>query len=215
MFAFRVRGSAELLVALTGGAVMGVALVGLLPEALDVGRPHFTPFNIAALMAAGLGAYLLADRLAAGAGRKASARGHAAAATLTAHSFMDGLGAGLAFHVSLASGLIVAAAVLAHDALDGLNTVTVSLQGGVRRRTAMLWLALDAAAPLVGIWIASQFAVPRTVLAPLLAIFAGFFLYIGAHGVLGPQGSQGRLATTFATLAGFAIVYGAVSLAGG
>ncbi len=57
---------------------------------------------------------------------------------------------GIAFQASHEIGLIVAAAVLAHDFADGLNTVNVVVKNGGSRRFALRWLAVDAAAPLVG-----------------------------------------------------------------
>ena len=57
---------------------------------------------------------------------------------------MDGLGIGFAFQVSSAAGMIVAFAVLAHDFVDGANTVTLSLAGGSDPAIARRWLLADA-----------------------------------------------------------------------
>jgi ZIP family zinc transporter len=120
----------------------------------------------------------------------------------------------LAFQVSEAAGVIVAIAVLAHDFLDGANTVTLSLSGGASASTARRWLVADAAAPLVGVLIARLVAVPATTLALLLALFAGFFLYIGASELL-PRSHERRprLSTTAATALGLAFIYVVVRLA--
>ena len=55
-------------------------------------------------------------------------QGSLGAASLSLHSFLDGVGIGLAFKVSTTVGAIVAAAVLAHDFSDGVNTVSVILK---------------------------------------------------------------------------------------
>ena len=73
------------------------------------------------------------------------------AASLSLHSFLDGVGIGLAFKVSTAVGAVVAAAVLAHDFSDGINTVTVVLKNRGRGLSALRWLAVDAIAPLAGV----------------------------------------------------------------
>src|SRR3954464_11790098 len=79
--------------------------------------------------------------------RPGSGRG----ASLSLHSFLDGVGIGLAFKVSTAVGVVVAAAVLAHDFSDGINTVTMILKNRGRSWRAARWLLLDAVAPVLGV----------------------------------------------------------------
>jgi zinc transporter ZupT len=213
--ALRFRSALDLFLGFSSGAVIGVALLDLLPEALELGGSHFRPLTITAAVAAGFAIYLAADRTALAVSHGAAGRrGHLGPASLTAHSLMDGLGIGLAFQVSEAAGVIVAIAVLAHDFLDGANTVTLSLSGGASASTARRWLVADAAAPLVGVLIARLVAVPATTLALLLALFAGFFLYIGASELL-PRSHERRprLSTTAATALGLAFIYVVVRLA--
>ncbi len=215
--ALRLKSALGLLLAFSSGAVDGVALFDLLPEALALGQPAATPGTLTALAALGFAAYFAIDRMApiitAGGGRH---RGHLAAASLTLHSLMDGLGIGFAFQASAAVGVIVAFAVLAHDLVDGLNTVTLGLSGGLDRATARRWLAADAAAPLAGIVVSRLIAVPAHELALLLAVFAGFFLYIGASELLPRSEDVGRRATTVVvTLGGLGLIYVVVKLAGG
>ena len=69
---------------------------------------------------------------------------------LSAHSFVDGLGIGLAFGLDTATGVLVFIAVISHDFADGLNTVSFVLSQSEDRRKAKRWLAIDAVAPLVG-----------------------------------------------------------------
>jgi len=182
--ALRWRGAIDLLLGFGGGAVVGVALLDLLPEAFSLSGGSRTPFVIATAITAGFAVYLLTDQSIASLSRLGALRSHMGPATLTAHSLMDGLGIGLAFQVSASVGWIVAVAVLAHDLVDGANTVTLSLSGGAARRTALLWLAADAMAPLVGIGVYRLITVPATTLGLLLAVFAGFFCYIGAGELL-------------------------------
>ena len=93
-------------------------------------------------LVAGFGLYLLIHRLPAGGG---VARG-----SLILHSAMDGLGIGLAFQLSTATGWLVAAAVLLHDMADGANMVGLrSAKEDVARTRA--WLGVNALAPLAGV----------------------------------------------------------------
>jgi len=212
--ALRFRSKINLFLGFSSGAVIGVALFDLLPEALALGASRGGYLALTTATGAGFAAYFTLDRLLILASRgEARHRGHVGPGALTIHSFMDGLGIGLAFQVSTGVGLVVAIAVLAHDLFDGVNTVTLSLAG---EGPAKRWLAADALAPLIGLAASRLVTVPSATLALLLALFAGFFLYIGASELL-PQTHQGRprATTILATLAGLALIWVAVGLAGG
>lgn len=213
----RFRSRLELLMGFSAGAVLGVALFDLLPEAFELAGPVHGPLALTSAAAVGFAGYFLLDRanIAFGGGSGAR-RGDLGAASLTAHSLMDGVGIGLAFQVSYAAGLIVAMAVLAHDFVDGANTVTLSLSGGGSTARARRWLAADALAPLAGIALSSLLVVPRATLALLLALFAGFFLYIGT-GELPGRGDtiQPRLPAVAAAALGLGFIYLVVRLAAG
>lgn len=214
--ALRFQSALGLFLGFSSGAVIGVALFDLLPEAFELGGSHFEPLTITTVLAVGFALYLTADRLALIlAGGSEGHRGHLGPASLTAHSLMDGLGIGFAFQVSSAAGMIVAFAVLAHDFVDGANTVILSLAGGSNPPTARRWLVADAAAPLLGIGIARVIRVPAPMLALLLALFAGFFLYIGASELLPrSHGPKPRLSSIAATGLGLGLIYSVVRLAG-
>ena len=194
--------------------MIGVALFDLLPESIDLARTLAPPAQVLALCGVGFAAYMLLER-----GLRAAAsagRGHLGPASLTLHSLLDGLAIGLAWQASPAIGLVVAVAVLAHDFADGVNTVTLSLSGGGGADRARGWLIADALAPIVGIGATRLFSVPEDVLGLLTALFAGFFLYIGASQLVpASHRTLPRLWTSLATVAGMAAIYLAVRLASG
>jgi len=136
------------------------------------------------------------------------------AAIFSLHSLLDGLAMGLAFHAGPHLGLMVAAAVLAHDFADGLNTVNVVMRHGASRGAALRWLAADALAPLLGVGLSFLLAPSPAAMSLALAGFAGFFLYIGACDLL-PASQKARpgLVTLTATAAGAAFLYFATRLA--
>jgi ZIP family zinc transporter len=213
--ALRFAGRIHLVLGFSAGAVVGVALLDLAPEALELGRQG--AFAVMSLTAAGFLAYLAVDRalliLARG---DAHHRGHFGAASLTVHSVLDGLAIGLGFQASVSTGLALAVAVLAHDLADGVNTVNLSLAGSADTRLARRWLAADAIAPLVGIGLSRLIAPPAAALGPLIAVFAGFFLYIGASELL-PESHHRhpRAWTTVSTIAGVGVIWLVVRLSRG
>jgi len=130
------------------------------------------------------------------------------AVALSGHSFMDGVGIGLAFQVSAAVGLLVAIAVIAHDFSDGLNTVSLVLVHKNKDRRAFQMLLLDAFAPVVGAASTLLFKVPDTVLLLYLGFFAGFLLYIGASDILPEAHSEHSSYKTIAlTLLGIVLIF--------
>lgn len=210
---FRFKRGLDFLLGFSSGAVIGVALFDLLPEGLDLAGDHHTHLSITSAAAAGFLFYLAADRASALLAGDGGRLRHFAPASLTMHSLLDGLGIGLAFHVSAPAGIVVAAAVLAHDFVDGANTVVLSLAGGSGTPAARAWLAADAIAPLVGMGLAAVVTIPTYTLAVLLGVFAGFFLYIGT-GDLIPLSQAGNrpVPTILSTGAGMAFIYAVISL---
>ena len=196
------------------GAVIAVALTDLLPEALELGGRTYSPLVLTTLMGAGFMAYVLIDRAAELLGeRSARLARHLGPASLVLHSVMDGLGIGVAFSVSAAAGVVVAVAVLAHDLLDGANTITLGFARNLGPAPMRRWLALDAAAPLIGIGLSRTIRTTPQVLSPLLAVFAGMFLFIGTAQLLPrTRTSAVGLSGAIATVLGAAFVLGAVLL---
>jgi len=206
------------LIALSGGVVVAIALLDVLPEAeRELGRPGRTSLFVAL----GFVLFFLANRLLvlhhrddsdqARAHRRVGALG---ALALSAHSAVDGLGIGLALHLSLGTGILVFVAVASHDFADGLNTVSFILRQGGGRRRALRWLAVDATAPIVGAVIGASLAISAEGLGALLALYVGMFLFLGASDLL-PEAhehpSQLRVALT---VSGFGFVALVVWLAG-
>jgi ZIP family zinc transporter len=209
--ALRVKDHIRFILGFSAGAVIAVALFDLLPEAAQLSK-DLPLRDVLGFTGVGFAAYMLLDRMLMRLSRKNA--GHLGPASLTTHSFMDGVGIGLAFHVSSGAGLVLALAVLAHDFSDGVNTVSVSLTTS-GPRTARGWLTADAIAPIVGIAVGQLLPIPEQYLALLLAAFAGAFLFIGAS-ELAPESYQRhpRLWTSVSTALGMAVIYGAVRLAG-
>ena len=80
---------------------------------------------------------------------------------------------------------------------------------------ALRWLFADALAPVVGVISTLFFTLSQSTLGILLALFAGFFIYIGASDLL-PEShhSHPTAWTTFATILGVLVLFVAIKLAG-
>lgn len=186
--ALRLQRELQTLIALTGGIVVAVAVFDVLPEAMEaVGDPH----EVAALVGIGFLAFFLAERGLVLHHRDdpEQARAHAqvgaiGAGGLSLHSFIDGLGIGLAFGLDTTTGVLVFVAVVSHDFADGLNTVGFILRQGGDRLRALKWLAVDAIAPLIGAIVGAALDVSEATLGQLLALYVGFFLFMGATDLL-------------------------------
>ncbi len=217
LFALQLRDKLHLILGFSAGAVIGVAFFDLLPEALDFAARAGGGVGTDTLLtctAVGFLAYLVLDRSVLLHGRPVTTRGNVGASILCVHSLLDGIAIGLAFQASRPVGVVVAIAVLTHDFSDGVNTMNIVIKNRGQRRSALRWLIADALAPAIGIASTLAFVLPPSILGPLLALFAGFFLFIGASDLI-PESfhAHPKFLTTAMTVAGAAVLYLAVSLA--
>src|SRR5580698_10527947 len=183
LLALRLRDKLHLILGFSAGAVIGVAFFDLLPEAVGFAAPYQSPGAVLSWTALGFLSYLVLDRILLFHGNSAP-RARVAAGVLCLHSLLDGIAIGLAFQASHQVGIVVAIAVLTHDFSDGINTMNIVLKSGGGRRPALRWLLADALAPVLGVASTSFFTLPGTGFGTVLAIFGGFFLYIGASDLI-------------------------------
>jgi zinc transporter ZupT len=212
-FALKYRDQLHLILGFSSGAVLGVALFDLLPESIDLTRGRYSTATVTLLIAVGFFAFMFLNRVLllhpeSDEDAHAHAAGSLGAASLSLHSFLDGVGIGLAFKVSTTVGAIVAAAVLAHDFSDGINTVTMILRNRGRGILAFRWLLLDAAAPVIGVAVTFAFGLSDVHLGLVLSLFCGFFLYLGASDLL-PESHHRhpKLLTGVTNIAGAAVIW--------
>ena len=231
-FAIRCKDKLHLILGFSAGAVIGVALFDLLPESIDLALQSVKSFkelqsfatrDVTLFIAIGFTLYLILDRFFSlhshenneGCENPSHRRAGLGATALSFHSFLDGLGIGLAFKVNATVGWVVAAAVLAHDFSDGINTVSMILKNKGERALAIKWLIVDALAPAVGVLTTLFISVSSTTLALLLAMFTGLFLYIGASDLI-PESHHRHptIWTTVMTILGMLVIYTAIHFAG-
>ena len=210
LLALRFRERLHFILSFSAGVLLGVVSFELLPEIFKLsGAQAVPPTGALIALVAGFLVFHSVEKLALvhHAQETAYATHHhprigvLSALALAGHSFMDGIGIGLAFQASPAVGIAVTMAVIAHDFCDGLNTVGLMLVHQNTERRSFVLLTVDALAPILGAISTLLFRVPPSVLMLFLGFFAGFLLYISASDILPEAHSQARPATTLGLIA--------------
>ena len=194
LLALRAVSQVGMIIAIGAGIRIGAAFFDLIPEAsLLLGGSLDT---VMLATAVGFLAFYGIEKLTAvHVGHEAAAEldhGDAAhrhvgligASGMSIHSFLDGvaLAAGLAVGGGL--GLVIAVVVIVHRFSDGISVVSLLLASRTPVREAYRWVSLVAIAPVLGVLLGLAVTIPDDVLGAMLAVFAGFFLYVGAAELL-------------------------------
>ncbi len=169
------------LVSYAVGALLGVSLLELLPQALAVlsARATFTT------LLAGILTFFVLEKLALWRHchtRECANHGSTAPLVLigdAAHNFMDGAVIGAAVLVSVPLGISTAVAVLAHEIPHEIGDFAILLHAGYSRSRALMMNALSEAAGIAGAVLGFIFvdAVPH--ISPYFFAFAtASFLYV-------------------------------------
>lgn len=177
----------------TAGVLLGVVAFDLLPEIFEqlTDQHRQATGAMVALVCGFLGFHIIEKSILIHHSQESDYGVHhhphvgiASALALIGHSFLDGVGIGLGFQAGTTVGVAVAIAVIAHDFTDGLNTVNLMLLNKNRSRRAVVFLVLDAVAPVLGVVSTRLFHISDAMLVLYLSFFAGFLLYIGASEIL-------------------------------
>ncbi len=197
--------SLDRLLAFGAGFLLAVALLEMIPEALEA-----APDNVAYVLGGFVTLYLT-ERFFLnrhlhhhGEGRDPccplpAARPGLALATLTGmslHTFFDGVSVSAGFAADLATAVAVFAAVLLHKVPDGLVIASVTLAAGGGRHLALLAAAWLGVATVVGAVLTSSYlsgasGMDRAVAPALLAFSAGIFIYVAASDLI-PEVNRSR-----------------------
>jgi ZIP family zinc transporter len=223
----RVRDRRHLVLGAAGGIMLGVVAFDLIPQALrlDPATVHGVPLPMLTFAAGFLVLHIAERAISMHDPRDGHYEAHshrhagiglAGGAALVVHSTIDGAAIGVAFTSGSGLGVVVAAAVIAHDFTDGFNTFTITSLYGNARRRALLLLFLDAIAPIAGAALTTLVPVPEAVLAPYLGFFAGFLLYLATSDIL-PEAhttSHPTRLTLLTTLGGALLMWAITGIAG-
>lgn len=186
-------GTAKLLriaVPFAAGALLAAAFLDVLPEALEAGE-------VKTVLMAALGGFLFFFVLerslswfhhhhAEGESHSHSRRNVWLIITGdTLHNLIDGLAIGAAFLISPATGVVTTIAIAAHEIPQELGDFGLMLAKGMRKSRVLLVNILSALVTVIGASLVYGYGgdlpVPEWA---LLAVTAGFFLYIAASDII-------------------------------
>lgn len=214
----------HLLLGLGAGVLLGAVFFDLLPESLSVAVDQGWSIRIIlGIVIVGFLLFYLTERLLVlhacpendCTNQAHQHMGRMSAFGLIAHSTLDGAAIGAASLVNWRTGLLVALAVIAHDMSDGLNTILLVTHGERAGRRDIVFLVLDALAPVFGGLLAWAVLPSAKALAVFLAFASGFFLYTATSDLL-PEAHRRSpsIAVAIATIIGLAFIGIAVQLIG-
>ena len=163
------------------GTLLGAALLGLLPRALQDLPAH----HAMATVLGGILCFFLLERLAVW--RHCHAKQceiHSSTATLillgdALHNFVDGVAISVAFIASVPLGIATAIAVAAHEIPQEIGDFFILLEGGFAKKRALIWNMLSSLSALAGGLLSYAWILPAKSLAPYVMAFSGAsFVYI-------------------------------------
>jgi len=169
------------LVSYAVGALLGVALLALLPEALEV----LEPFRVLATLLAGILCFFVLEKLVLLRHcHTDECQVHGATATLVLvgdafHNFIDGAIIGTAVLSSIPLGLNTAIAVAAHEIPQEVGDVAILLAAGYGRRRALILNVVSGASGIAGALLAfGAVAIVPGIRPFVLAFSSASLLYI-------------------------------------
>lgn len=216
--ALRAVGQVGMIIAIGAGIRIGAAFFDLIPEAADLLGGSLDEVMLAT--AFGFLAFYVIEKLTAvHVGHEAAAEldhGDAAhrhvgvigASGMSIHSFLDGVALATGLVVGGGLGLVIAVVVVIHRFSDGISVVSLLMASRTPPREAYRWVAVVAIAPVLGVLLGLLVTIPDQVLGVMLAVFAGFFLYVGAAELLPEAHRSDRSRwVVVATLGGVVAIY--------
>jgi zinc and cadmium transporter len=210
------------LVSYAVGTLLGVALLVLLPEALEV----LSPKSVLGSLLAGIMLFFLLEKLVLWRHchtHDCEAHGMAAPMVIIGdafHNFLDGVVIGTAVRTSIPLGVSTALAVATHEIPQELGDMAILLHAGYSRKKALALNLLSGASSVVGAVVAVLALdwLPR-INEYVLSVAAASFLYVAMADLI-PDLHRGRIdATTLRqlalALAGIGTVVGLNTFVGG
>jgi len=178
---------------LSGGVILGLAFLDLLPEAFSsTAESGLEPIWIGFAALASILFFHLLDKTFDYHGHEGHEHAHvhkhigtwSRVAGMGFHAFLDGLAVGGGFAAGNRLGLLVTAALMLHKFTDGLSTVTLLRLRHGHNRPAIFGLILILVLPVLGFFAGHELVPNATSLAIFLAALAGLFIHLSLSELL-------------------------------
>ncbi len=210
---------AEPLAAFAAGTLLGTAFLDLLPEAIEAAEKSGTDAHGIFFWAlVGIILFFLLERFVhwfhhhhEHVGEIKKPTGTLIVLGDSIHNFIDGVAIAVTFMIDPALGVVTTLAVGAHEIPQEIGDFGILLKAGYSRKKVLLFNVLSACAALVGALL-TYFIGPSIAdsLPTLLAVTAGFFIYIAASDLIPEIHAWGTkklaILESFLLLAGVAVV---------
>lgn len=198
----------RVLVATGAGFMLAVALVEMMPEALEQNHEAGI-WVVAGFLLVHLAEHVLTPHFHYGHETHAGLGAHvgvAATLGLMVHSVIDGIAIVVAVHTSPHLGLLVFAAMVWHKIPGGFTLASIIAATGGTRHTAFLAASSLGVATLVGGIIYSLLQSDHWV-GPALAVSSGSLIYVAATDLLPEVNKKHTVLAPLAVLAGAGVYY--------
>jgi len=178
---------------LSGGVILGLAFLDLLPEAFGSAvETHTDPIWIGVAALASILFFHLLDKTFDYHGHEGHEheQTHKHIGTWTRvsgmgfHAFLDGLAVGGGFAAGNRLGLLVTLALMLHKFTDGLSTVTLLRLRHGHNRPAIFGLGMILILPVIGFFVGHSITPDSHSLAYFLAALAGLFIHLSLSELL-------------------------------
>lgn len=163
------------------GTLLGAALLGMIPHAVEHLSAHTVMFYV---LIGVIGFYILESLMLWRHCHEENCQFHSAAGSLILigdafHNFVDGILISSAFMVSTSAGITASLAVIAHEIPQEVGDFSILLHSGYSRGKAFFYNALSSSTTMIGALLGYFMMTAIRQIAPyILCVSAASFLYI-------------------------------------
>lgn len=130
----------------------------------------------------------------------------------TVHNFIDGVVIAATFFISVPLGIVTSLAVAAHEIPQEIGDFGIMLQSGIKKGKVLLFNVLSGVTAMAGALLTFGYGESIEVFNPyLLALAAGFFIYIAASDLIPEIHNEEKKITAF--IETVVLLFGVVAIA--
>lgn len=213
----RFKDKLHIILGLTAGIIIGLIAFDVLPEIFNLVGENSLDINTPMLaLIVGLMLIHVAEKSLLlhhsheenYSDHKHPAVGIFSALAFILHSFLDGIGIGISFQISTATGILVTTAVVSHNFADGLNSSSLMLLNNNTVKKTYFMIILHALAPAAGVILTMFFVFSINFLVIYLGFFTGILLYLALADILPEAHSKdSSYKTILMTILGIVFMY--------